>query len=78
MFGTYQTTEELTQNLIEVGCNEEMIADFLFCLLHGDKAGGLCRLETQRVELLDEIHKEQSCIEFLDGLLRNLRNSSNA
>ena len=42
-------------------------------LRYGDKAGGLYRLEAQRVELLDEIHKEQSCIEFLDELLCNLR-----
>ena len=73
MFEGYQNTEELTQNLIDAGCNKEMIDGFLSCLLHGDKAGGLYKLETQRVELLDKIHKEQSCIEFLDEMLCNLR-----
>lgn len=73
MFDGYQNTEELTKHLIDAGCSEEMIASLLSCLLHGDKEGGLCRLEAQRAELLDEIHNEQSCIKFLDEQLCNLR-----
>lgn len=73
MFSGYQNTEELTQNMMDAGCSEEMIACLLSCLLHGDKAGGLCQLEERRAELLDEIHKEQSCIEFLDELLYSLK-----
>ena len=73
MFAGYQNTEELTQNLIDAGCSEELIIDILSCLLHGDKEEGLCRLEERRAELLHNIHKEQSGIEYLDELLGSLR-----
>lgn len=65
--------EELTQNLIDAGCGETMITCFLSCLLRGDKTESLCRLEERRTELLREIHKEQSCIEFLDEQLYSLK-----
>ena len=73
MFEEYQNTEELTHNLIDAGCSETMITCFLSCLFNGDKAGGLRQLEERRSELLEEIHKEQSCIEFLDDQLYGLR-----
>ena len=73
MFTGYQSTEELTQNLIDAGCSEEMIACLVSCLLDGNKEEGLCRLEERRAELLHNIHKEQSGIEYLDELLGSLR-----
>ena len=73
MFTGYQNTEELTQNLIDAGCSEEMIACLISCLLDGNKEEGLCRLEERRAELLHNIHKEQSGIEYLDELLDSLR-----
>ena len=73
MFAGYQHTEELTQNLIDAGCSEEMIACLVSCLLDGNKEEGLCRLEERRAELLHDIHKEQSGIEYLDELLDSLR-----
>ena len=73
MFAGYQNTEELTQNLIDAGCSEEMIACLVSCLLDGNKEEGLCRLEERRAELLHDIHKEQSGIEYLDELLDSLR-----
>lgn len=73
MFEGYQNTEELTHNLIDAGCSETMITCFLSCLFNGDKAGSLRQLEERRSELLEEIHKEQSCIEFLDNQLYSLR-----
>ena len=73
MFEGYQNTEELTRNLIDAGCSETMIACLLSCLYSGDKAGSLGWLEKRRSELLEEIHKEQSCIEFLDDQLYGLR-----
>ena len=76
MFGGYQNTEELTRNLIDAGCSETMITGFLSCIFNGDKAGGLKRLEEWRTELLREIHKDQSCIEFLDEQLYSLRGQS--
>ena len=76
IFEGYQNTEELTRNLIDVGCSETMITCFLACLLNGDKAGSLNYLEEWRTELLEEIHKEQSCIEFLDEQIYSLRGQS--
>lgn len=73
MFTGYQSTEELTQNLIDAGCSDEMITTILSCLLHGDRAKSLCRLEERRAELLNDIHKEQFEIEYLDELLDHLR-----
>ena len=73
MFEGYQNTEELTRNFIDAGCSKTMITCFLSCLSRGDKAGSLKRLEEWRTELLREIHKDQSCIEFLDEQLYSLR-----
>ena len=73
MFEGYQNTEELTHNLIDVGCSETMITCFLSCLFNGDKAGSLRQLEEWRKELLHAIHEDQSCIEFLDEQLYSLR-----
>lgn len=71
-----QSIQKLKQNLIDAGCSETMISCFLLCLSTGDKAGSLCQLEEWRAELLSEIHKEQSCIEFLDERLCGLRGQS--
>ena len=76
MFAGYLNTEELTQNLIDAGCSEEMIACLVSCLLDGNKEEGLCRLEERRAELLHDIHKGQSDIEYLDSLLASLREES--
>ena len=73
MFTGYQTVEELAQNLIDAGCGEELISCLLSCLLEGDKAEGLCRLEERRSELLDDIHRDQSVLAYLDELLAGLR-----
>ena len=73
MFAGYQSIEELTQNLIDAGCHEELITCILSCFLHGDRKKGLCLLEEKRADLLHDIHKEQSGIEYLDELLDSLR-----
>ena len=73
MFTGYQNTEELTRHLRDVGYSEEMIADLLSCLLSGEKAQGLCQLEQWRAKLLDEIHKDRSCIALLDEMLFSLK-----
>ena len=73
MFTGYQSAEELTQNLIDAGCSEELITCLVSCLSDGNKEEALCRLGVRRAELLHDIHKEQSDIEYLDGLLASLR-----
>ena len=76
MFNGYKSTEELTQNLIDAGCSEEFMTCLLSCLANGDQAESLCKLEEWRAELLREIHKERSCMEYLDALLGELREQS--
>lgn len=76
MFTGYQSIEELTQNLIDAGCSEEMIACLVSCLLDGDKEEGLCRLEVRRSELLRDIHKKHSGIAYLDELLCDIQNKN--
>ena len=58
MLSGYQTEEELIQNMVDAGCEEETVASVLTCLKQG-----------QREMLLDGIHRDQSCIEFLDDVL---------
>ena len=73
MFTGYRNIEELTQHLRDIGYSEDMIADLLSHLLSGEKTEGLCQLEQWRAELLDEIHKERSCIASIDEMLCSLK-----
>lgn len=73
MLSGYQTEEELIQNMADAGCKEEMTADVLNCLKQGQKKEGLMLLQRQRKALLDGIHKDQSCIEYLDGVMAGMR-----
>ena len=73
MFTGYQNIEELAQHLRDIGYSEDMIADLLSHLLSGEKTEGLCQLEQWRAELLDEIHKERSCIASIDEMLCGLK-----
>lgn len=73
MFEGYRRAKELTQNLTDAGCSEEMIAGLLSCLRSGDQSGGLSRLAQRRAELLDEIHQEPACIAFPDRLISEVR-----
>ena len=72
MFTGYQNTEELARHLADAGCSEAMIQRLMTCLSRGDKKESLYQLERRRAELLGEIHKERSCIESLDRLLRSM------
>lgn len=73
MLSGYQTEGELVQNMVDAGCEEETIASVLACLKQGQKKKGLLLLQRQRKMLLDGIHRNQSCIEFLDGVLWGMR-----
>ena len=73
MLEGYQTEEKLIQNMVDAGCTENTIDRFLSCLKQGQKKKGLLLLQEQRKMLLDGIHKDQSCIAFLDEVLCGLR-----
>lgn len=76
MLSGYQTEEQLLQNMVDAGCEEDMVASFLTCLKQGQKKKGLLLLQEQRKMLLDGIHRNQSCIEFLDDVLCGMRKES--
>ncbi|MBD5395245.1 MAG: hypothetical protein HDR23_01800 [Lachnospiraceae bacterium] len=76
MLSGYQTEEELIQNMVDAGCEENMAASILICLKQGQKKKGLLLLQEQRKMLLGGIHRNRSCIEFLDDVLCGMRKES--
>ncbi len=73
MLSGYQTEEQLIQNMVDAGCEEDLVSSVLICLKQGQKKKGLLLLQGQRKMLLDGIHRDQSCIEFLDDVLCGMR-----
>lgn len=73
MVSGYRTEEELIRNMVDAGCEEDTISDILTCLKQGQKKRGLSLLQGQRKMLLDGIHRNRSCIEFLDDVLSGMR-----
>lgn len=69
MFSGYQTEAELIQNMLDAGCAENIIDGVISCLKNGQTKKGLSLLQEQRAVLLDEIHRNQSCIRYLDEVL---------
>ncbi len=69
MFSGYQTEAELIQNMLDAGCAENIIDDVMSFLKNGQTKKGLSLLQEQRAVLLDDIHRNQSCIRFLDEVL---------
>ena len=73
MLGGYQTEAELIQNMADAGCREDTVADILFYFKQGQKKKGLLLLQKQREALLEGIHRDRSCIGFLDNVLCGMR-----
>ena len=68
MFNT-ESRDAVIQNLIDAGCGQEMIDDFL-AYYDGDKREKqLELLELQRKDLLNRIHREEKKISCLDYLI---------
>ncbi len=73
MLSGYQTEEELIRNMADAGCDEGTAAGVLICLKQGQKKKGLLLLQRQRERLLGAIHRNRSCIEYLDNILDRMR-----
>lgn len=69
----YQNIEELVRNMTDAGCSESTIACFCDCVSQGDTKESLCILERRREELLNEIHKSRSCIDFLNRVFFSIK-----
>lgn len=59
----------IVQNLIDAGCGQELIAEFMDDLRKDNISKDLKLLEAHRRILLDNLHKEQKRIDCLDYLV---------
>lgn len=57
------------QNLIDAGCDGKTTESCMACFDQGDMTKMLPLLARHRRGLLDELHKEQKCIDCLDYLV---------
>lgn len=64
------------QNLIDAGCCEKEISDFFEKLKDDDIKEIKNQLSTHRSVLLDELHKQQKCIDCLDYLVYKIEKES--
>ena len=59
----------IVQNLIDAGCGQELIAEFMEDLRKENISKDLKLLAAHRRSLLDNLHKEQKRIDCLDYLV---------
>ncbi|MDE7230683.1 MAG: hypothetical protein K2N56_09405 [Oscillospiraceae bacterium] len=59
----------IVQNLIDAGCGQEFIAEFMEDLRNDNISKDLKLLQAHRRSLLDDLHKEQKRIDCLDYLV---------
>lgn len=64
---------QVIQNLKDADCDSQTIEQFMEDLQKGKKASGLKRLAEHRKKLLDSLHKEQKCIDYLDYLVYQIK-----
>lgn len=57
------------QNLVDAGCSEKDIDELMEKLKQGDVMCCMKRLANHRVDLLDDLHRHQKCIDCLDYLV---------
>lgn len=69
------TEEAIMQNLEDAGCNAEMIECFMKKFRAHNRTDSLKLLEMQRRKLLDNLHREQRCIDCLDYLVHDIEKS---
>lgn len=59
----------IVQNLIDAGCGQELISEFIEELRCDNISGDLMLLQKHRRSLLDNLHREQKRIDCLDYLV---------
>lgn len=57
------------QNLVDAGCSEKDIDELMEKLKKGDLMLCMKKLADHRVDLLDDLHRHQKCIDCLDYLV---------
>lgn len=59
----------IVQNLIDTGCGDEFITEFMEDLRRKNISKDLKLLQSHRQRLLDDLHREQKRIDCLDYLV---------
>lgn len=74
-----RTTEEaVVQNLVDAGCDEDIITAFIEDIRNDRINNALKMLAAYRRTLLDGIHKEQKQLDCLDYLVYTMQKSAKA
>ncbi len=69
MTGRTKQEQSVITNLVDAGCNNEQIEQFMSLLEQGREKEGLALLAKHRKHLLDCYHAEQKKIDCLDYLV---------
>ena len=75
---TERTKQEqaVVTNLVDAGCGNELIEQFMDLLKSGRKEAGMSLLTKHRRFLLDCYHADQKKIDCLDYLIYNIKRDS--
>ena len=68
-----QEEQAVVTNLVDAGCDQDLIKKFMKFLEDGQKEAGLSLLATHRRYLLDCYHADQKRIDCLDYLLYQMK-----
>lgn len=66
--------DDIEKNLVDIGCNEEQIHQFIHYFRENDITQMYKFLRSQRCYLLDRVHQEQKKVDYLDYLIYILKN----
>lgn len=69
----YKSKEDLIQNLIDAGCNNDTVSDFINLSDEGKMKEELNLLAKHRKQMLDKLHDIQKKISCLDYLIYQLK-----
>lgn len=73
----WDNENNIRQNLIDAGCNEEQVDELIKKIKNGEIKTCLKQLSNHRGCLLDNLHKEQKCIDCLDYLIYQIEKRDN-
>ena len=71
------TKEDITKNLIDIGCNNQQIKDFINFYENKNMKKVYHLLKIQRCYILNEVHEKQKKIDDLDYLVYMLKKEEN-
>lgn len=65
--------DSIKENLIDIGCDQKQIANFMENYKRGNLKKMLSLLKLERLQILKEVHREQKKIDNLDYLVYILK-----